>query len=49
MTTEDSQLTGHSLRVTTGKYAWDGMGGKYVRDIPICDHNGQLLPNACSL
>ena len=38
-------LNGHTINLTTSKYAWDGMGGKYARKINICDHEGSVIPN----
>lgn len=38
-------LTGHSVNLSSAKYAWDGLGGKHARRIVICDHKGQTLPN----
>lgn len=38
-------LTGNTINLTTSKYAWDGMGGKYARKINVCDHTGQVIPN----
>tara|TARA_Y100000385_G_scaffold22110_1_gene21575 strand:- start:334 stop:1161 length:828 start_codon:yes stop_codon:yes gene_type:complete len=38
-------LNGHTINLSTAKYAWDGMGGKYARKITICDHKGQAIPN----
>jgi hypothetical protein len=38
-------LTGHTINLTTSKYAWDGMGGKYARKINVCDHQGAVVPN----
>ena len=38
-------LTGHSVQMSTSKYAWDGMGGKFARAINICDHAGNVVPN----
>lgn len=38
-------LNGHTLNLSTPKYAWDGMGGKYARSITVCDHKGQTVPN----
>ena len=38
-------LTGHTINLTTSKYAWDGMGGKYARKINVCDHAGAVIPN----
>lgn len=37
-------LTGHTINLSTPKYAWDGMGGKYARTITVCDHTGQGIP-----
>jgi len=36
-------LTGHTLRLTTPKFAYDGMGGKYARTIAVCDYTGQVI------
>jgi len=38
-------LNGHTLNLSSTKYAWDGMGGKYARTITICDHKGTTVPN----
>lgn len=38
-------MTGHSVNLSTTKYAWDGMGGKYERKINICDYNGVVVKN----
>ena len=38
-------LTGHSVQLSTPKFTWDGMGGKYGRVINICDHTGAVIPN----
>ena len=38
-------LNGHSLNLSTSKFAWDGMGGKYARNVTICDHKGVTIPN----
>ena len=38
-------LTGHSLNMSTSKFAWDGFGGKYARKVTICDHKGVAIPN----
>jgi hypothetical protein len=38
-------LTGNSLNLSTSKFAWDGMGGKYARQVTICDHKGVTVPN----
>lgn len=40
----NGNLTGHTINLTTSKYAWDGMGGKYARKINICDHTGAVVP-----
>lgn len=37
-------LTGHSVQVSTSKFAWDGCGGRYARAINVCDHTGKVLP-----
>ena len=38
-------MNGHSLNLSTAKYAWDGMGGKFERRINICDLNGKVIKN----
>lgn len=38
-------LTGHSIQMTAAKYAYDGMGGKYARNITICDKVGAVVPH----
>ena len=38
-------LIGHSVQMTTSKFAWDGMGGKFARKINICDTTGTVIPN----
>ena len=38
-------LIGHSVQMSTSKYAWDGMGGKFARTINVCDHEGTVVPN----
>lgn len=38
-------LIGHSVQLSTSKYTWDGMGGKFERKINICDHTGAVIPN----
>tara|TARA_B100000073_G_scaffold300289_1_gene266653 strand:- start:2231 stop:2917 length:687 start_codon:yes stop_codon:yes gene_type:complete len=38
-------LNGHTLNLSSSKYAWDGMGSKYERRITICDHQGKAIPN----
>ena len=37
-------LTGHSINLSTPKYAWDGMGGKYARSVTVCDCKGNAIP-----
>ena len=38
-------LVGHSVQMTTSKFAYDGIGGKFARKINICDQYGKVLPN----
>lgn len=38
-------LTGHCINLSTSKFAWDGMGGKYARYVTVCDHLGATVPN----
>ena len=38
-------LIGHSINLSTSKYAWDGMGGKMERKIHITDHSGKVITN----
>jgi len=38
-------LTGHSIQMTAAKYAYDGMGGKYARNITVCDKDGAVVPH----
>ena len=38
-------LIGHNVQLTTPKYHFDGMGGKYPKAINICDMNGGVVPN----
>jgi hypothetical protein len=38
-------MSGHSVNLSTTKYAWDGIGGKYERRINVCDLNGKVVPN----
>lgn len=37
-------LNGHTINLTTPKYAHDGMGGKYSKVITVCDCTGQVVP-----
>jgi hypothetical protein len=39
-------LSGHSVQLSTPKYTWDGMGGKYARVVNVCDHTGAVIQNA---
>ena len=44
-------LIGHSVQMTTSKFAYDGIGGKFARKINICDQYGKVLPidsDSCS-
>ena len=36
-------LIGHSVNLSTSKYAWDGMGGRVERKIHITDHTGTVI------
>ena len=38
-------LNGHYINLSTPKFAWDGMGGKYARRVTVCDHQGVAIPN----
>jgi len=38
-------MNGNSLNMSTTKYAWDGMGGKFERHINVCDLNGKVIKN----
>ena len=40
-----SALAGHSVQLSTPKFAWDGCGGRYPRTINVCDHQGAVVPN----
>lgn len=40
------QLLGHAFQMSTSKFQSDGMGGRFERDITICDHTGKILNNA---
>lgn len=42
---QSGQLIGHSVQMTTAKYAWDGIGGKFARKINVCDQFGKVIPN----
>ena len=39
-------LIGYNVNLSTAKYAWDGMGGKYSRKINITDHRGKVVEGA---
>jgi len=36
-------LNGHSLNLSTAKYKWDGVGGKYATQITVCDLDGKAV------
>ena len=38
-------LMGFAVQLSTSKYAFDGMGGKYPRVVNICDDKGVVVPN----
>lgn len=38
-------LQNHTITMSTQKYAWDGMGGKYARTINVCDKDGAVVSN----
>ena len=38
-------LTGHNVNLSTAKMAYDGMGGKYARQITVCDKKGATVPH----
>jgi len=38
-------LSGHVMNLSTSKWAWDGMGGKFERKITVCDHKGAAVPH----
>ena len=38
-------LVGHSVNLSTPKFAWDGMGGKMERVITVCDFQGKAVPH----
>jgi len=35
---------GSTVQMSASKYAWDGMGGKYAREIAVCDKDGAVVP-----
>lgn len=37
--------SGNSLQLSTPKYTWDGVGGRFARQINVCDHAGAVLPS----
>lgn len=41
----NGMLVGHSVQLNTSKFAWDGMGGRFARNINICDHTGSVILN----
>ena len=38
-------LNGHSINLSTAKYKWDGVGGKYATQITVCDVDGKAVKN----
>ena len=38
-------LNGHAINLSTPKFAWDGLGGKYARAVTVCDCNGMAVPH----
>jgi len=36
---------GNTFKASIAKYGWDGNGGKRNRQIYICNHNGEVLPD----
>lgn len=38
-------LIGNSVQLSTPKYTWDGMGGRFERRVNICDHTGAVIAN----
>lgn len=38
-------LNGNCVNLSVDKFAWDGIGGKYQRDVTVCDHSGASIPN----
>ena len=38
-------LIGYTMQMTAAKYAYDGMGGKFARNITICDKEGAVVPH----
>ncbi len=33
----------HTMNLSASKYVWDGMGGKFAREINVCDKDGQIV------
>jgi hypothetical protein len=40
-------LQGYTVQLSTSKFVSDGCGGKFNRQINICDHSGTVVANAC--
>lgn len=40
---QSGSLQGHSMQLSTQKYAWDGCGGKFAKDILVCDKDGHVV------
>mgnify|MGYP003632945945 CR=1 FL=1 len=38
-------LSGYVMNLSASKWAWDGMGGKFERQITVCDHKGIAVPH----
>lgn len=38
-------LSGYAINLSSAKWAWDGMGGKFERKITVCDHKGVAVPH----
>jgi len=38
------QQNGNTLQLSAAKFVWDGMGGKVVKTVSVCDRTGQVLP-----
>lgn len=36
---------GEHMQLTAAKYVWDGMGGKMIKLINVCDRNGAVIAN----
>lgn len=38
-------LLSHAMQLNTAKYAYDGMGGKFAKQINVVDHTAAVVPN----